>query len=566
MKNILLTLCVGACLCGCENFLDTENYTQKNTENFPLSADDANAMLTGIYSIQNTYNTVVKNHPYLVSEAASDERLGGCGENSTDIQSLDKLLVPNLNNFEPIWINRYQGIYRANMLLETIDGCKDFKTEEEKNRIKGEAYFLRALYYWELVQLFETVPLVLKTEPENKPKASVDEVYAQMCSDMVNAISLMPSVSYNKTEPGRATKWAAEGYLSRIFLFYTGFYNKESMPLNDGKVLTRTMMAEYLDDCIQNSGHGLVRDFRNLWAYSNKHTAKDWEWAKDNNLNWEGDSNKEIMYAYKFAKIGSNGPTQMYKNFFMLWQGLPTKITIDKTFPYGHGWALGSVCPQIWEEWKIEEPSDIRRQGSIVDLDTEIPSYRAEGFDSWEETMYRAKKFMPVSAYDNKGNLKCSFTVLEWGVPNVFGQAYITDFPLLRFADILLMHSELTQTVDGIDRVRDRVGLPSIGTYSLEALQEERRWELSFEGVRWNDIRRWHIAEQLLDKQVGVTVYNRGFETKMPALNGGYSARYRATNGGFWPIPQSQIDLSNGVLTQNKGWEEGDDFEYTGWH
>lgn len=566
MKNILLTLCVGACLCGCENFLDTYNYTQKNTENFPLNADDANAMLTSIYSIQNTYNTVVKNHPYLVSEAASDERLGGCGENSTDIQSLDKLLVPNLNNFEPIWINRYQGIYRANMLLETIDGCKDFETDEEKNRIKGEAYFLRALYYWELVQLFETVPLVLKTEPENKPKAAVDEIYAQMGSDMLDAISLMPSIPYDETEPGRATKWAAEGYLSRIFLFYTGFYNKESMPLNDGKVLTRTMMAEYLDDCIQNSGHDLVGDFRNLWAYSNKHTAKDWDWAQDNNLNWEGDSNKEIMYAYKFAMIGSNGPTQMYKNFFMLWQGLPTKITIDKTFPYGHGWALGSVCPQIWEEWKIEEPSDIRRQGSIVDLDTEIPSYRAEGFDSWEETMYRAKKFMPVSAYDDKGNLKCLFTVLEWGVPNVFGQAYITDFPLLRFADILLMHSELTQTVDGIDRVRDRVGLPSIGTYSLEALQKERRWELSFEGVRWNDIRRWHIAEQLLDKQVGVTVYNRGFETKMPALNGGYSARYRATNGGFWPIPQSQIDLSNGVLTQNKGWEEGDDFEYTGWH
>ena len=128
------------------------------------------------------------------------------------------------------------------------------------------------------------------------------------------------------------------------------------------------------------------------------------------------------------------------------------------------------------------------------------------------------------------------------------------------------MHSELTQTTTGINRVRERADLSPIGAYSLEALQKERRWELSFEGVRWNDIRRWHIAEQLLDKQVGGTVYNRGFETKMPALNGGYSARYRATNGGFWPIPQSQIDLSNGVLTQNKGWEEGDDFEYTGWH
>lgn len=250
----------------------------------------------------------------------------------------------------------------------------------------------------------------------------------------------------------------------------------------------------------------------------------------------------------------------------MLWQGLPTRINIMKTFPYAGGWALGSVCPQIWDEWKAAEPTDIRRQGSIIDLDAEAPAYRAEGFDSWEETMYRAKKFMPVSAYDDKGNLKCSFTVLEWGVPNIMGRAYITDFPLLRFADILLMHSELSQTTTGINRVRNRAGLPPIGAYSLEALQKERRWELSFEGVRWNDIRRWHIAEELLDKQIGVTVYNRGFETKMPALGGGYSSRYRATNGGFWAIPQSQIDLSNGVLTQNKGWEEGDNFEYTGWH
>lgn len=559
-------MCVSTCLCGCESFLDTESYTQKNTETFPLTADDAKAMLTGIYAIQNTYNNEVKCHPYLVSEAASDERLGGSGENSTDIQCLDKLVVPNLNNFEPIWINRYQGIYRANMLLETIDQCKEFKTEDEKNAIKGEAYFLRALYYWELVQLFETVPLTLKTEPENLPKATVEKIYAQMGSDMLNAISLMPSVPYNKTEPGRATKWAAEGYLSRIFLFYTGFYNKESMPLNDDKELTKAMMIEYLDDCIANSGHDLVSDFRNLWAYSNRHTAKDWDWAKQNNLNWEGDCNKEVMYAYKFAKIGSNGSTQMYKNFFMLWQGLPTKIAVGKIFPYGQGWAMGSVCPQIVSDWEAAEPNDIRRDGSIVNLNKEIPVYLTEGSDSWEETIYRAKKFMPVSAYDDKGKLKCSFTVLEWGVPNVMGQAYITDFPLMRFADILLMHSELSETTTGINRVRNRAGLNSISAYSLEALQNERRWELSFEGVRWNDIRRWHIAERLLDKQIGITVYNRGFETHMPSINGGYSKRYHDTKGGFWPIPQSQIDLSKSVLVQNEGWTEGFDFEYTGWH
>lgn len=65
MKNIFWSLCLGVCLCGCEDFLDTENFTQKNTGNFPQSVEDVNAMLTGAYAIQNTSNDVVKNHPYL---------------------------------------------------------------------------------------------------------------------------------------------------------------------------------------------------------------------------------------------------------------------------------------------------------------------------------------------------------------------------------------------------------------------------------------------------------------------------------------------------------------------
>ena len=60
-----------------------------------------------------------------------------------------------------------------------------------------------------------------------------------MGSDMIKAIELMPSVKYDMTEPGRATRWAAEVICPRIFLFYTGFYQKESMPLNDGKTLTK---------------------------------------------------------------------------------------------------------------------------------------------------------------------------------------------------------------------------------------------------------------------------------------------------------------------------------------
>ena len=83
----------------------------------------------------------------------------------------------------------------------------------------------------------------------------------------------------------------------------------------------------------------------------------------------------------------------------------------------------------------------------------------------------------------------------------------IHDLVLIRFADVLLMQSELKENTDGINRVRERAGLSPISSYSLQALQNERRWELAFESIRWNDIRRWHIAAAALEKQTNVKIY-----------------------------------------------------------
>ena len=139
----------------------------------------------------------------------------------------------------------------------------------------------------------------------------------------------------------------------------------------------------------------------------------------------------------------------------------------------------------------------------------------------------------------------------------------IHDLVLIRFADVLLMQSELKENVEGINRVRDRVGLPPIGSYSLEALQNERRWELAFEGVRWNDIRRWHIAAAALEKQTNQPIYYLGNPSTNTAHNGGYAARYNAT-AGFFKIPETEISLANGGLTQNDGWTDASS-EYGTW-
>ena len=115
------------------------------------------------------------------------------------------------------------------------------------------------------------------------------------------------------------------------------------------------------------------------------------------------------------------------------------------------------------------------------------------------------------------------------------------------------MQAELTEDMSYTDDIRRRAGLEPIG-YSLEAIQNERAHELAFEGVRWMDIRRWHIAESMLQKQVGTVIYNEGQQVKMNDQKAGYVTRYKETRG-FFAIPKTEIDLSNGTMKQNAGWD-----------
>ena len=123
------------------------------------------------------------------------------------------------------------------------------------------------------------------------------------------------------------------------------------------------------------------------------------------------------------------------------------------------------------------------------------------------------------------------------------------------------MQSELKEDTEGINKVRARAGLNPITGYSLQALQNERRWELACEGIRWNDIRRWHIASVVLAKQENQPVYYCGKPATNDPHNGGYTSRYTAT-AGFQKMPESQVSL--GSVVQNDGWGDASG-EYTGW-
>ncbi len=457
--------------------------------------------------------------------------------------------------FEDLWQRRYAGIFRANMAIETMDNVTSWITTGKREQLLAEAHFLRALFYFDLVQAFGQVPLVLETDPQNLPKSPADEIYALIASDLKEAIALFPATPFPNYGAGHASKWAAEALIARVYLFYTGFYKKSSLPLAGGGSVSKQEVISWLEDCINSSGHALVSDQRNIWPYTNPYTATHYTYSKDNNLVWEGDGCKETIFALKFSNTGAEGIFNRIVEFFGM------RLSNAKNFPWiPQGYSNGPVSTTLWNDWSTDPDyaGDYRLRGSICSETEEIPNYTGDKTKEVEKTRLWAKKYLGVGAYEGDA-LIISFAYFYGGINN--RQTGLTsDLILIRMADVYLMHSELSETPTYMNKVRERAKLPPYGSYSLQALKKERRYELCFEGLRWNDLRRWGDVQQIVSNQEGVAITNRGVKGTFTFGKFNFMDRYTQTGGGFWKIPDAQVTLSEGVLEQNPGWETAYDF------
>ena len=603
MKKILYiatALCtMGLASCDID---DVENIGEMSSSQFPKTDADAEAVLAGVYQNLNEIHANPQMSFLYNACLASDDQLGGGGTNDKLMQAEDLLMNYNADMTNQFYADRFKGISRANTLLEVLEASEGM-SEDVKNQAIGEAKFLRAYYYYELASMYGNVPLVRNAAEADNKQGDVKVLWGQILQDLRDAASSMPaSNSLNSSRVGHVDKYTAEAMLGRAWLFYTGMYCNgttvadmvsttynplTSVELPDGTTLTKQDVIGYIDDCVNNSGYSLVDDFRNLWAYTNKKTINDYPYAAGKGLAWvENDNgiNPESMFAIKFNKQASWNTTIGYSNGFALHFGVRGGQDIKNTFPFGQGWGAGPVAPNLVKDWQVAEPNDIRLKATVCDVnDTEeMPNYGRGGWaDFVQETDYFAKKWSPI-ACKNDGTIPgtdgnpapeyafCFETCMygmtggqQGGYGNNFQLDNIHDQVLIRFADVLLMQSELKEDVTGINKVRARAGLSPISSYSLKALQDERRWEFACEGIRWNDIRRWHIASTVLDKQEGQDIYYCGSPAKNEAANhnGGYSTRYKAT-AGFQKMPETQVAL--GTVVQNDGWT-GADSEYGGW-
>ncbi|MDA3930267.1 MAG: RagB/SusD family nutrient uptake outer membrane protein [Prolixibacteraceae bacterium] len=558
MKNIhyILILILVAAFTSCdEDFLVKDNLYEISDANYYSTPEQIDAALTAAYAC--TPANEGNNNPILLANLMSDDCFGGGGTNDNGFHDTDAFTNSTSNYYSSIWESTYQGILRVNMIIKRFDNA-EYKDEEAKNQALGEAYFLRGYFYLRLAQLFGNVPLVITPEPLDLPKAEHNELFGQILYDFKTASELMNTTKFKNISDerlGHATKWAAQGMTARAFLFYTGKYEKSEALLADGSTLSKNEVISMVDDCVANSGHDLVSDFRNLWSYS--YANQTYKYAMDNNLEWVGDDrNVESVFSINYSPYGGwNAPNKMsYSNQLALFMSVRTGGKNLQDF--GQGWGGGTVNSQLYDSY---EEGDVRKEGSIINV-----------MDSIEGDIYNWYSKFPVgndSAYWNADNtvhetglwqkkytsVKVEGTgmfdyILGVGTQSNYQLWNMMDEIVLRFSDILLMGAELgsSNAQDYFDRVRTRAGL-SPKTVSLDAIKVERRHELALEGIRHFDLLRWHDEVEVYGNVKNIPVLNAGFEDT-------YTSTYRSETNGFLPIPESEIALSNEELVQNPGW------------
>lgn len=588
MKKIyILGVFAALTFSSCESFLDSDNYTGKDSGNFPKTETDVSQMVSSVYKSTfyeqwegNYGNNAEKYFAY--ANIASDDMYGGGGANDQSTQAMEHLMYSSDTQFEGFYKACYAAIARANNALSAIDNVAD---PELRNQTKGELLFLRAFNYFDLVKCFGNIPMLDSTpgsveEANTSPEQVAPEVvYKKIAADLYEATQIMPKYKYDgwtKIQFGKATRWAADALLARVFLFYTGFFNKETLPMDevDGVTeVTKDYVVRHLEEVINESGHGLVDDYRSLWAYANEKTAMDW--SGDANLaeKWN-EGNKEAIFSVNYAYRG-NWDSQLHMtNQWALFFGIRSNDpSTDKRFmkdnteggsmyPFGGGWGNGPVAPNLVSDWKTAEPGDKRFDASIMKFPDNWDYANSD--NGMEMTGYQNMK---LGAVRSNGGKCFSFCVQMYdgtdGATGHYQASNCQALTLIRYADVLLMHDELTQTNTGMTQIRSRAGLAP-KPYTLENLQNERRWEFAFEGLRWDDMRRWHIAPECLAKQVGGKIYNKGQQTTMHDQGEGYVTRFNKTQG-YCRLPGMEVRLSNGGLKQNPGWD-GTEGYYSQWN
>lgn len=471
-------------LAGCaKEYLDVKPEGQITPEGYYSTPERAKELVNSIYNNMLQWDEHTFSWIGITSISSDDAEKGSsAGDTGADKDKLDNFTEGATDvSVEEIWVANYRGISRANLALSILPTI--VIDESLKSRLIGEARFLRAYYYWNLVRTYGGVPLINTViDPTNDAevnqamvRASVTDIYNQIISDLQYGVdSLWSRSQYESSEMGRATSGAAMGLLSKVYM-----YQKNWQACFD--------MAQ----SVINSGeYALVPDYSTIWREI-------------------GENSSESLF--EVQAVG--GPVALGVQQYSLVQGVRGQFGWGFNVPTESLNSAFELLDTIRREATMIYPGETLWDGAVIIDNTPNPRYNQKAYISKTEETFNGD-----DAQTNK------------------------DIRVLRYAEVLLIHAEAANelgnssvALSSLNQVRQRVKLADVTetdqTQLRQIIWHERRVELGMEHDRFFDVIR----------------QGRGAELFGPL-------GFIAGKNEIFPVPQSQIDISNGLLTQNPGY------------
>ncbi|QSB28788.1 RagB/SusD family nutrient uptake outer membrane protein [Flavobacterium sp. CLA17] len=533
MKKIILSLIAfSAFAVSCSDFIEKDERGIQTLENYFQTAQECENYvneLTKRLLLPNDWYTLVA--PRVTNEMATDDAwMGNTGQDNSAHRPCSQYIITpdNMGDMNSVYTAHYYTIQSVNLGLEKMAASPI--TDAQRNQYAGESLFIRAYCYYELVNNFGSVPLYTKslgTADLKLQRSPVADIYAQIESDLKESAVKLENVPVARN--GRVNKWAAYALLARVSLFQEKW----------------AQAKQYSNKVITEGPFALESDFLNIWNVNNHNGVESILEAQSSSV-----QDKDLGSALP-TLAGARGEDK--KNF-------PSNDAQDVLD--GWGWCMPT---SDLENAYLSENDVVRRRSTIT---------------KWGEAAYGDEVLNPTHKFslnDNKSGRICR----KYYIPIAMRRALDKkdghlplNIPLIRLAEMYLTRAEANYHTGGdaladINIIRARVKLdPKTGLSGptlLKQIYKERRLELAFEGLRLFDIRREKdpttgrpVIESLMGPNGTFVQYNLNstdpYETANLRESQDKGINFNPGKNLLWPIPQIEIDLSGGLITQNAGY------------
>ena len=519
MKHLFTIILISFILTACsEDFLDKQPEDSLTSGNFYETQDQLEQTLNGAYAALR--ETKASGPGYGMAEMRADNthfyfNLSCGGSTSGTVEHIDTFVDVSVSPvIADMWANSYIGISRANAVIGNISEVD--MTQQEADLLEGQAKFLRALFYFDLVRYFGDVPLYMDqvggVSEAYLARSPVIDVYNLIEADILDAITKLQQPTFDGS--GRATKSSARMLLAEVYLTQKDFSKAE----NELKSIT-TM------------GHSLLPDYADVYEPSNKNSRESIFEVQFMQGNQGQETNFAQFGSYDFLPrgdvslitgfAGDNGPCNTSRNMptgDLISAYEPNDTRLDASIGIAEGSTLG-----VYGDIKI----DVLKSpvGYTTPPDRASVAYIKKYFHS-HAMQYNLDENFPVYRYSDV---------------------------LLSLAEALNEQSKSSEALPHLNAVRTRAGLPAVSetdqTLLRDIIAHERRVEFAFEHKRWFDLVRTDKAIEVMNAHGEYIQATHGGHGYLNLYAGGYNVTQERL---LYPIPFREVQIAN--IEQNPGY------------